>query len=164
MDRNGPISRQATTTPPAATAPWGYGMDSPYAFVTSAVAAAQKEGFPLHVLSTNGENMPCRWARSVAECVARGECRGGIIFCQDPGLVCCIANKVPGLRAVAVATVAQAARAALTLGANLVAVEMPGRTYFEIRHILRTLCGLDRPSCPTDAASTLQELDGHAHR
>ena len=82
----------------------------------------------------------CRWAQAVAECVARGECCGGVVFCDDPGLVCCVANKVPGLRAVAVATVGQAARATLTLGANLLAVEMPGRTFFEMRQILRTLC------------------------
>ena len=78
------------------------------------------------------------------------------------GLVCCVANKVPGLRAAAVTTVAQAARATHSLGANLLAVEMPGRTYFEVRQILRAVCGAG--ACPDTVAGTLRELDGHAHR
>ena len=78
--------------------------------------------------------------------------------------MCCVANKVPGLRAVAVTTVSQAARATLTLGANLVAVEMPSRTFFEMRQILGALCRITEPVCPPGVACTLQELDGHAHR
>jgi hypothetical protein len=85
------------------------------------------------------------------------------LFCADPGLACCVANKLPGLRAVAVTTVAQAARATLALAANLLVVEMPGRTFFEVRQILRTLSG-STTSCPDGVACTLRELDGHAHR
>src|SRR5439155_4774171 len=106
----------------------------------------------------------CRWARALAECIASGPCRGGVVFCADPGLVCCVANKVAGLRAAAVTTVAQAGRAVLTLGPNLVAVEMPGRTFFEIRQILRVLCVPGESACPAGLACALQELDGHAHR
>ena len=68
------------------------------------------------------------------------------------------------LRAVGVATVAQAAQALLTLGPNLVAVEMPGRTFFEIRQILRSVCLAGAAACPDGVACTLRELDGHAHR
>jgi hypothetical protein len=75
-----------------------------------------------------------------------------------------VANKVAGLRAVTAVTVGQAARATRTLGANLIAVEMPGRTFFEVRQILRTLCTSALPACPDGVACTLQELDGHAHR
>jgi hypothetical protein len=39
---------------------------------------------------------------------------------------------------------------------------MPGRTFFEIRQILRTLIGTRL--CPEGVACTLRELDGHAHR
>jgi ribose 5-phosphate isomerase RpiB len=124
----------------------------------------EREGLTLKELPADGEQAVCRWARAVAEWIAAGECQGGILFCEDPGLICCVANKVPGLRSVAVATVAQAVRATLTLGPNLVAVEMPGRTFFEVRQILRTLCAVGAPACPAGAACTLQELDGHAHR
>src|ERR671936_111052 len=75
--------------------------------VITPLAAEQRrrEGLPLTELSPAGNDLPCRWARAVAECVRRRECRGGVVFCDDPGLVCCVANKVAGLRAVAVTTV-----------------------------------------------------------
>jgi len=99
----------------------------------------------------------------VAECVAAGTCQGGVVFCADPGLVCCVANKFAGLRAVPVLSVAQAARATLSLAANLLAVEMPGRTFFEVRQILRLLCAGPGACCPPDVLATLTELE-HAHR
>jgi len=160
------ITRQAgspAVQPPTAAA-WGYAADRPHPAVQSAVQALQRDGWVLRELKPQSPNTPCTWARAVAECVARGECRGGALFCQDPGLVCCVANKVAGVRAVAVFTVAQAARAGLTLAANLAAVEMPGRTFFEVRQILRTLCTNRDAACPEAVACTLRELDGHAHR
>jgi len=142
----------------------GFAEERSNPYVQSAVRALRREGHGLQELQSCGSDLACHWARAVAECVARGDCHGGVLFCQDPGLVCCVANKVPGLRAAAVTTVVQAARATLTLGANLIVVEMPGRTYFEIRQILRSLCQPDVNACPPGVACTLRELDGHAHR
>jgi hypothetical protein len=142
---------------------WGYAQERPHPLVSSALTALAREGMALRELAAPGEDLVCRWARAVAECVAAGECVGGVLFCQDPGLACCVANKLAGLRAVAVSTVSQAARATLTLGSNLLVVEMPGRTFFEVRQIFRVLCA-GRPACPDGVACTLQELDGHAHR
>jgi ribose 5-phosphate isomerase RpiB len=141
---------------------WGHGQERSYPLVESAVQALNREGLSLRTWP-ECDGLLCRWSRSVAECVARGECVGGVLFCGDPGLACCVANKVPGLRAVAVTTVQQAARATLGLAANLLVVEMPGRTFFEIRQILRTLIAGTR-TCPDGVACTLRELDGHAHR
>jgi hypothetical protein len=143
---------------------WGYGQDRSHTLVDTAVQTLAREGVHLRPLQNPGDSLPCRWAKAVAECIARGECAGGVVFCEDPGLVCCVANKVPGLRAVAVTTLHQAARATLTLAANLLAVEMPGRTFFEIRQMLRTCCTPSGPGCPDGLACTLRELDGHAHR
>jgi hypothetical protein len=148
------------TTPQA----WGYGQDRPHPVIRSAVQSLERDGLALKELPANGDQAACRWARAVADCIGGGRCRSGIVFCQDPGLLCCVANKVPGLRAVAILTAAHAARAMLSLGANLVAVEMPGRTYFEVRQILRAVCHSESPACPPGAACILQELDGHAHR
>jgi ribose 5-phosphate isomerase RpiB len=131
--------------------------------VTAAIAAIRREGICLVELACDRGAKRCCWSHAIAKCVASGECRGGVVFCEDPGLVCCVANKVPGLRAVGVTTVNQAARATLALGSNLLAVEMPGRTYFELRQILRTLCAAGC-ACPEPTADTLRELDGHAHR
>jgi hypothetical protein len=143
---------------------WGYGEDRPHVLVECAVRALRREGVPVRELPAARGILPCRWAKAVAECVVSGECAGGVLFCEDPGLVCCVANKVSGLRAVPVTTVGQAARATLTLAANLLAVEMPGRTFFEVRQILRTLYRVNTLGCPDGVACTLGELDGHAHR
>jgi ribose 5-phosphate isomerase RpiB len=148
---------------PLALRVWGHGQDRPYPLLGAALQAVRREGIPVTDLpSANGS--AASWAKAVAQCVTDGSCCGGVVFCDDPGLICCVANKVTGLRAVPVATVNQAARATLTLGANLLAVEMPGRTFFEMRQIIRILCCGDGPNCPEVVAGLLRELDGHAHR
>lgn len=139
------------------------GTDRPYPLVDCALRALAREGVECRRTPPDRGELTCRWARRLAECVAAGECSGGVLFCEDAGLVACVANKVPGLRAVPVTTIGQTARAVLSLGANLLAVEMPGRTYFEIRQILRELC-CSGGSCPDGVGRTLEELDGHAHR
>lgn len=145
-------------------AAWGYALEKPDAQVGSAIQSLAREGLRFKPLAAKREGeSSCGWARAMADCIARGECQGGIAFCQDPGLVCCIANKLTGLRAVAVANVNQANRAVNGLAANLVVVEMPGRTFFEIRQILRCVSG-GKGSCPNDIVSLLKELEGHAHR
>ena len=160
----GRITRQPAEKKPPTNVTWGYAQERPLPLVSSAVQALEREGLALRQLPAESGAEPCRWAKAVAECVGRGECRGGVVFCADPGLVCCVANKVKGLRAVGVTTVLQAARATLALGANLIAVEVPGRTFFEVRQILRTLCQAGEPACPQGVSFTLAELDGHAHR
>jgi hypothetical protein len=157
------VSRDKVEEKAPTGSPWGYGQDRPYPMVRSAVQALAREGAHLREWPSP-TGAPCRWAKGVADCVVAGECAGGVLFCDDPGLVCCVANKVAGLRAVAVTTVGQAARATLTLAANLLVVEMPGRTFFEVRQILKALSGPARPCCPNDVACALRELDGHAHR
>jgi ribose 5-phosphate isomerase RpiB len=156
-------SEQVAQAEPTARA-WGYAQDRPYPLVGSAVQTLRRDGLSWKDLTLAGSEPPCQWARAVAECVARGDCRGGVVFCQDPGLVCCVANKVAGLRAAAAHTIDAAARATLTLGANLLIVEMPGRTFFEVRQILRIVCQPGQPACPPGVACALAELDGHAHR
>ena len=152
---NATASRQRGVVPRIAPTPW----------LQSALQALGREQVAVRQLPVLARRaIIARWARSIGECVAKGTCCGGVVFCQDPGLVCCVANKMPGLRAVAVATIAQAARATLTLGGNLLAVEMPGRTFFEVRQMIRHLCAAGPRSCPDGVACTLRELDGHAHR
>src|SRR5205823_4118123 len=104
------------------------------------------------------------WARAMAEILTRTQDLGGIAFCSNPGLVCCIANKVAGVRAVAVSTTTQADRARKTVAANLVAIESPGRTFFELRQIARAIVAGQPACCPPELATMLKELDGHAHR
>ncbi len=140
----------------------GYSCQQEFPAVQQAIQALSREGISFVTLPSS-DNNPWQWARSIAARIQRGDCQGGVIFVDDPALACCVANKVPGLRAASVTTVAQAARATLNLGANLLAVEMPGRTYFEARQILQ-MASRRVPACPPGVACTLQELDGHAHR
>jgi hypothetical protein len=115
-------------------------------------------------LRVESNTAPERWAREVAEYLSSGKYQGIVALCEQVGVLCCLANKMPGIRAIAVANVMQAAKSLRTLAPNLVAVEMPGPTLFEIRQILRTVCAKDQPACPPELARTLEELDGHAHR
>lgn len=141
---------------------WGYAVEGkPSLMLQVALRAAHRNGNPPQSLpECNGET--CDWTRRVAECLRSGRCRTAVLFCRDACLACCVANKVPGVRAAAVWTVTQAARALEQLGANLLVVEMAERTYFECKEILR-LCG-GGATCPPEVACILQELDGHAHR
>ena len=141
---------------------WGCAIEGqPTAMLRAALCAAAREGRgPEPLPACDGEVYG--WVRQVAECLRSGRCRAAVLFCTDPGLACCLANKVPGVRAVAVGTAAQAARALARLGANLLVVEPAGRTYFECRQIMR-LCQAGA-ACPPEVAGVLRELDGHAHR
>jgi hypothetical protein len=128
---------------------WGYAQERPDTAVASAMQALERDGIRLAALDVPADAL---WKAGA----------GAIVFCGDPGLVCCVANKYSGVRAAVVATPQAAARARQSLGANLFAIEMPGRTFFELRQILRTICA-GGPACPAALAKTLKELDGHAH-
>jgi hypothetical protein len=142
---------------------WGYAVEGkPSVMLEAALRSARRNGAPPRSLpECNGE--ACHWVRGVAECLAGGDCRAAVLFCTDAGLACCVANKVPGVRAVAVEGVGQAVKALRNLGANLLVVEMAGRTYYECRALL-CLCQEFPSACPPGLACVLQELDGHAHR
>lgn len=147
---------------PAGPGAWGYAHEQPYSLVASVMQSLGREGLHLVSLQPAGGKEPAAFAKAMADCVARGECQGGVVFCSDSGLACCVANKIKGLRAAAVMNVKQASRALNSLGANFMAIEIPGPTFFEIRQMVRCLC---KPSsCPDPVACVLQELDGHAHR
>lgn len=141
--------QDAKPAPTNETRQWGYAVERPDAAVASAVQALERDGIRLTALEVPSDAL---WQAGA----------GAIVFCGDPGLVCCVANKYSGVRAAAVATPQAAARARQCLGANLFAIEVPGRTFFELRQILRTIC-VGAPACPAALAKTLKELDGHAH-
>jgi hypothetical protein len=143
---------------------WGCAIEGePAPMLKIALGAVCRNGSaPKTLAACNGE--PWRWVRQVAECLKTGQCRVAILFCQDAGLACCIANKVPGVRAAAVGSIAQAHQALDQLGANLLVVEMAGRTYYEFKELLRLCHAGTAAVCPPGVACVLEELDGHAHR
>ena len=140
---------------------WAYGQERAFAMVGAAVQTLARSGEAWNPLHAAGS--PIAWAATVAELVSHGEYDGIVLFCEDPAMAALIANKTLGVRAAAVSTVDQAARATLTIAANLLAVEMPGRTFFEIRHILH-LVRESRLTCPAELASLLREREPHANR
>jgi ribose 5-phosphate isomerase RpiB len=146
-----PSTKDATTTQEA----WCYAQEKPDAVVASVVKSLERDGITLTKLDAAD-------ARTIAATIIAHH-RGGIVFTGDPATVCCIANKIAGLRAAAAVNVAQIAVSKKNLGANLFAIEMPGRPFFELRQMLKTIV-TSAAGCPTELAKVLKELDGHAHR
>ncbi|MBI1830097.1 MAG: hypothetical protein HYR84_01440 [Planctomycetes bacterium] len=149
---------QATNGAEESKAPanaWAYAMDKPDATVASAVQALGRDGI---VLAQVDFTDPRRFAQWIVS-----ERRGGIAFCGDPATLCCIANKIAGVRAAAVVSVAQIVGIKKRLAANVFAIEPAGRTFFEVRQMLKAIVTGDS-NCPAEIAKVLQELDGHAHR
>jgi hypothetical protein len=133
---------------------WFYAMEKRDAFVESAVQALGRDG--VHLTFIEGSPRTC------AEAVLKGHA-GGIAFWANAAALVCIANKIAGVRAACIVNAKQAAHAQKSLGANLYAIDVPGPTLFEIRHMLKTIVA-GNAKCPDEIAKTLQELDGHAHR
>jgi ribose 5-phosphate isomerase RpiB len=160
------VTRESSEAEPqlASPASWGIAQQRPHPGVSSALQALQRDGIAFQALPAPGSSSPCAWTRALAEGVSRGDCQGAVLFCDDSGLICCVANKIAGVRAAAAANVLDAARATATLGVNLLAVPLAGPTFFELRQILRTMCLARKLTCPAEIAHTLEELDGHAHR
>lgn len=147
-----PQAKEAAPTKAA----WIYAQEKQDAMIVAAIRALQHDGIALTPFEISGS--PATWVQAIQAAQL-----GGIVFCGDPATVCCIANKIAGIRGAAVLTVAQVARAKKNLGANLFAIESPGPTFFQVRQMLKTIVA-DKPNCPEDIANVLKELDGHAHR
>ena len=143
---------------------WGVAVEGrPPTLLHLALQMVRRNGDDVLPLPTcEGES--CDWVRRIAECLRDGTCRGAVLFCDDAGLACCVANKVKGVRAAAAASVPQARRALDGLGVNLLVVEPEGRTFYELKRMLQLCCGRPESACPPGVACVLQELDGHAHR
>jgi len=93
MDAKGAVNNGDTRAFRCAALVWGYGQERSYALLAAALQGARREGIAITELpGVNGS--VAGWAKAIAECVADGTCSGGVLFCDDPGLVCCVANKV----------------------------------------------------------------------
>jgi len=140
------------------TQSWLYVRETTDTTIDVAVAALARDGVKLTPFDI--ERTP--WIARFAETIVEKEC-GGVALVSVPELVVCIGNKIAGIRAATVNNVLQVSRAQETLGANLFAIDGSGKTFFELRQMLRTITA-DAPKCSDDLAKTLSELDGHAHR
>src|SRR4051812_37563011 len=112
-----PFPRRVT---PLVASRWAYGQDRAFAMVGAAVQTLARSGESWDPLHAAGSAIA--WAVAASELVAKGEYDGIVLFCEDPAMAALVANKTPGVRAAAVSTVDQAARATLTMAVNLLAV------------------------------------------
>jgi len=142
----------------AVTGKWLVAGEKSDATGAAAIQALERDGITLIPSEIGGPACLRRFAETVVANQA-----AGILFYGDPGVACCIANKVAGIRAVAVFNAAQVTQAKTTLGANLFAMNTAGLTYFEVRQMLRSIVSEAAKGCDR-IATLLQELDGHAHR
>jgi hypothetical protein len=140
---------------------WMVGMDRPYPMVLSALRSLRQQGVGCRELPLLGTSPreALTWLIQDLDC---GGCCGAVLFSHDPALLCCLANRNESFRACPVGSIQHAARALDTCGANLLAVEMPHRTYFEIRQVL-TLATQVTPVCPPGLMSRSVGVNG-AHR
>jgi hypothetical protein len=150
------VTMQSKSGEAAKATGWRWAMERPFAVVMSVLESLRKEGL---TLSQSGEPMTsvADWARSLAGELELDYCRGMVAFTSEPAVASCVANKSSRIRAAAVGTVAHAERAVRGLGANWLAVEMPGRSFFELRQIVR-IAAKSSGECPADVAKVLTEM------
>ena len=87
-------------------------------------------------------------ARRSVSAICRGEA-GGVLVVSDPAeAAACLANRNARVRAAVVADAAAVASAARTIGANILCVAPDGRSYFELRNILRAFTAAGPPRLP----------------
>ncbi len=126
------------------------------------MSALRKDGLVIEDWGSAGTTEPGRWFATIARRLAAARDHRCVLFCQDPALACCIANRVPGVRAAAGGTAA-ARRAVVSIAVNLFAVAVPGPTFFELRQILRTMGDAER-AVPASVTEVIAELERHADR
>jgi ribose 5-phosphate isomerase RpiB len=149
---------------------WAYVLERPDQMVASVMQSLERDGVNMQELSGSRQTqvappgrecqtLACGLAREAAEHVIRGDYSGCVIFCQDTGLICCVANKIKGIRAAVLVSVAHARRVVIDMAPNLLALEIGRSTFFELRQILRGVCG-GSMACPDSVAEILKELEG----
>lgn len=143
---------------------WSIALEQSNPAAAGAIGALRREGLVFDDWGVAGALGAERWYQTLARKLGKNGHGGCVVFCRNANLACCIANKVAGVRAAAVGSVAQARRAREGLGANLLAVEVPGWTFFEVRQLLRSVHDSEGRLCPASVSEVLAELETDAHR
>ncbi|HUG89882.1 MAG TPA: hypothetical protein VML55_03550 [Planctomycetaceae bacterium] len=89
-------------------------------------------------------------AQRAVGCICRGEASGCVVFTQSPEAVACLANRNAAVRAAVAADTAGAAAAVGSMGANALCVSPDGKSYFELRTMLRAFTAAGPPGPPAD--------------
>jgi hypothetical protein len=158
------ISRESSRREPASFGRWAYAQERHYPVVIGVMQSLKREGVDIEAAQVSTEAAVCHWARELAESVGRGSWAGVLAFCEDAGLVCCVANKVRGIRATASGAPRNCLSNTHSLGANFIGIEVAGRTFFELKQTVRLACRMEQPKCLGEVARVIGELEGYAHR
>jgi hypothetical protein len=143
------------------TAAYTVWHDRAYDLLPAIVTSLRREGLYLPLYAVSGP--PPHWTCEIARQVVADKHAGAVIFTCSPSVVSCVANKIPGIRAAMVSSIPQYQSALLQLNPNIVVVEMPGRTFFEMKYFAQCL-HMQSQIMESSLLQTLQELDKHAHR
>lgn len=92
--------------------------------------------------------LPAEAARQGMSALCRGEAAGIVVFADQPEVVACLANRNTRVRAAAVWNAQQIAAAAQHLGANLLAIDPVGKSFFELRTMLKAFTAGGTPRLP----------------
>ncbi|MCG3179942.1 MAG: hypothetical protein BIFFINMI_02295 [Phycisphaerae bacterium] len=126
--------REPTTQPPsAATPPIGLVVDAGDAKVQAVLSAWARTAKPADF------NRSACWMQNLVglcRAVADGQARGGVALLRSAGEALVLANKVPGVRAVAARSAEELASAAGRFAPNVLVLAHPALTLHEIRALL----------------------------
>lgn len=92
--------------------------------------------------------LPLEAAKLATNLVSTAECDGVVIFAEQAELVACQANRHERIRAAVMQNSKQWEHVIRTLGANVVCISPIGRTFMELRNLLRDCAGT-RPQAPS---------------
>ena len=93
--------------------------------------------------------LPAEAARQAISVLCRAEALGVVVLAAETHLVVCLANRNPRIRAAAVTDARSLAAARNQLGANLLCVDPGGKSFFELRKLLRDCIGGGHPTVPS---------------
>jgi len=82
--------------------------------------------------------------------ICRGEAAGVVVFSGEPEVVACLANRNQSVRAAVAINAHSAAAARQSLGANLLAIDPAGRSFFELRTTLNAFTAGGAPKPPAN--------------
>jgi len=108
------------------------------------VTALRKEGIEVDLRRSD-----CLFASSdeVAREVAGGRAVAVMLTCE-PAIALCVANRLPGVRAVLATDATETAAAAAAVGANLLVAAPRARTFFQLKHLVREFSRGGVRECP----------------
>ncbi|HVX59290.1 MAG TPA: hypothetical protein VHC19_01765 [Pirellulales bacterium] len=91
----------------------------------------------------------------LCEAVSKGG-KLGLLLTNETAAALCLANRRPGVRAVAATSIAATPRAVRSVGANLLTVDPAGRTMFEMQRIISQFVAGAPYACPAELAKELE--------